>query len=96
MARKKKEFHFDFNEDADPVEELHRLRVATVKHFKTFEALAEYHSSVRPVEVILADLDEKIAREREEEARAASKGKTRAKTVRAPGKPAGRRRRTPV
>ncbi len=41
----KKEFHFDFNEDAEPVEELHRRRVAMMKHFKTLKAVMEYIDS---------------------------------------------------
>ncbi len=74
MARKKKEFHFDFNEDADPVEELHRLREATVRHFKTVDALIEYHlSEVPPTEVILARLDREIAAKRAREAHGAGK-----------------------
>jgi hypothetical protein len=59
MARK--DFHFDFDEDADPVEELHRLRVATAKHFKTDEALLEYYNSVPPIEEIRARLKAEIA-----------------------------------
>ncbi len=59
MARK--EFHFDFNEDAEPVEELHRLRVATAKHFKTSEALLEYYNSVPPIEEIRARLQAEVA-----------------------------------
>lgn len=58
MARK--DFHFDFNEDADPVEELHRLRAATAKHFKTVDALVEYHNSVPPAEEIKTRLKAEI------------------------------------
>ncbi len=94
MARKKKEFHFDFNEDADPVEELHRLRVATVRHFKTAEALFEYHNSVPPVEVILAELDEKIARQQAEEAQRKGRVKGRAQKT-TTGKTPVRQRRRP-
>lgn len=73
MARKK-EFHFDFNEDADPVEELHRLRAATAEHFKTMEALMEYHRSTPSVKEIIAELDEEIARKKAKEARSARTG----------------------
>ncbi len=62
MARK--DFHFDFNEDADPVEELHRLRVAATKHFKTVDALLEYHRATPPVKDLIAELDEEIAKKK--------------------------------
>ncbi len=56
-----KGFHFDFNEDADPVEELHRLRVATTKHFKTVEALVEYDRSLPTAKEMIAELKAEIA-----------------------------------
>ncbi len=65
----RKDFHFDFDEDAEPVEELHRLRVATTKHFKTLDALMEYHNSVPPIEEIRARLEKEIA---EKKAKAAT------------------------
>lgn len=40
---KTKRFKFDFNENADPVSELHRYRVALSKRFKTTEALINYY-----------------------------------------------------
>ena len=82
MARK--DFHFDFDEDADPVEELHRLRAATKKHFKTDEALLEYYNSVPPIEEIRARLKAEIAAK---EARAA-----RPRKVKATKKPARQRK----
>jgi hypothetical protein len=57
MARE--EFDFDFCEDADPVQELHRLRVAAAKHFKTMKATLEYLRSVPTAEEFLARLDAK-------------------------------------
>lgn len=54
-------FEFDFDENADPVEELHRLRIATAKHFKTLKAIMEYHRSTPPIKELIAELDEKIA-----------------------------------
>ncbi len=55
MARKK--FHFDFNEDAEPVEELHRYRAAVAEHFKTMEAIGEYIRSAPTAKEFLAKLD---------------------------------------
>ena len=55
------EFKFDFNEQAEPCEELHRMRVAQMKHFNTLEA---YHAHLRKMpstEDILAELDRRIA-----------------------------------
>lgn len=63
MARKFP-FEFDFNEDADPVEELHRLRVATTKHFKTLDAIMEYHRTAPSIKELIADLDEEIAKKK--------------------------------
>lgn len=68
MARKRP-FKFDFDEDADPVEELHRLRAATMKHFKTLDALMEYYRSTPPVEEILAELEKEIAENKAKDAR---------------------------
>ena len=50
-----KDFHFDFNEDADPVDELHRLRVATTRRFKTMKEHLEgtsknYHRDTETTE----------------------------------------------
>ncbi len=55
-----KEFHFDFNEDAEPVEELHRLRVATARHFKTIEAIVEYDRTLPSAKEMIAELKGKI------------------------------------
>jgi len=82
MARKK--FHFDFNEDAEPVEELHRFRVAVAEHFKTTEAIMAYVRSAPTAEEFLAGLD-------------AEKKKTESKTPRrrkaqATGTPRARRK----
>ncbi len=85
MARK--DFRFDFDEDADPVEELHRLRVATARHFKTPDALAEYHNSVPPIEEIRARLKAEIAGEKTRRARP---GKRRAAKPLCRRKPAQR------
>ncbi len=82
MARKG--FHFDFDEDADPVEELHRLRVATAKHFKTPEALLEYYNSVPPIEEIKARLRAEIA--------AKKAGVARPRTAKPIKKPSGQRK----
>ncbi len=59
MANKK--FHFDFKEDAEPVEELHRLRVATTKHFKTIEAIVEYDRTLPTAKEMIAELKAGIA-----------------------------------
>lgn len=59
----RKAFHFDFNEDADPVEELHRLRVARTRHFKTIDALVA-HDRAHPVPTareMIAELEAEIA-----------------------------------
>ncbi len=76
----KRPFKFDFNEDADPVEELHRLRVATTKHFKTIEAIMEYHRSTPSVEELIADLDREIA-ENKAKAEAKAARSRKAKSV---------------
>ena len=62
MTSNKKDFHFDFNEDADPVDELHRLRVATSRHYKTAEAYWEHLRKVPTAKEILARLNAEIAR----------------------------------
>ncbi len=81
MARKK--FRFDFNEDAEPVEELHRRRVAMMEHFKTIEAIGGYLRTVPAPEELLAQP-------------AAAEGKTSLKAVRrkakSSAKPRGKRK----
>ncbi len=75
MARK--EFCFDFNEDAEPVEELHRLRVATTKHFKTIEAIVEYDRSLPTAKEMIVELKAEIAAQKPRAASPrARKGKT--------------------
>jgi uncharacterized protein (UPF0276 family) len=64
-----KTFHFDFNEDAEPVEELHRLRVATTKHFKTIEAIVEYDRTLPTAKEMIAELKAEIAVRKERTAR---------------------------
>jgi hypothetical protein len=59
-------FKFDFNEDADPVDELHRLRVATTKHFKTLDALVEYYRSTPSIKELIAEIDAEITGEKAE------------------------------
>jgi len=83
MTPNKNDFHFDFNEDADPIDELHRLRVATAKHFKTMGAYMEYLRATPSVQEMLAEVDAEIA---EKKAKAASSRKS----------PAPRRRKTAV
>jgi hypothetical protein len=80
----RKDFHFDFDEEADPVEELHRLRVATARHFKTRDALMEYYRSTPPIEEIKARLETEIA---EKKARA-----VRARNAESSERPARRRK----
>ena len=80
MARK--EFHFDFNEEADPVDELHRLRVATTKHFKTMQEHLAYLRATPTAEEFLAQLDAEIA-----EKKAKAKPSSR---------PTSQRRKTPA
>ena len=63
MARKFP-FKFDFDEDADPVDELHRLRVATAKHFKTLDAIMEYYRSTPSIKELIAEIDAEIAEEK--------------------------------
>lgn len=59
-----KEFHFDFDETADPVDELHRLRAAKTKHFKTMDAYMEYLHDTPTVQEMIARLDAKIVEEK--------------------------------
>lgn len=69
MARKFP-FKFDFDEDADPVEEIHRLRVATAKHFKTLDAIVEYHRTAPTAKEMIAELKEEIAEKKTKQAKA--------------------------
>ncbi len=82
MARK--EFHFDFNEDAEPCEELHRLRVAMLEHFKTTKALQESLRSTPTPKEFLAQWD---AEEKKTHSKAAAH--SRAKSA---AKPRGKRK----
>lgn len=51
-----KNFKFDFNEDAEPVAELHRYRAALSTHFKTVDALMEHvHTSVAESGIVIKD-----------------------------------------
>ena len=82
MAHKK--FHFDFDEDAEPVEELHRLRVATTRHFKTIEAIVEYDRTLPTAKEMIAELKAEIV---------AKKAKaTRPRKTQSAKKPVGQRR----
>lgn len=63
MARKFP-FGFEFDEDADPVDELHRLREASIKHFKTLKAIVEYHSTLPTPKEMLAEVEEELAGKR--------------------------------
>ena len=82
MARK--EFHFDFNEDAEPVEELHRYRIAVAEHFKTMESIGEYIRSTPTVKEILAQWDA-------EEKKTLSKAPAR-RSAKSAAKPLGKRK----
>lgn len=82
MARKFP-FEFDFDEDADPVEELHRLRIASTKHFKTLEAMMEYHNSLPTAKEMLEELREEIAENKAKEAAATKAGAARVRTPKA-------------
>ncbi len=62
--KRKDEFHFDFNEDAEPVEELHRMRAAMAKHFKTTQALWDYLWSTPPLEELIAEVKAEIAQKK--------------------------------
>ena len=68
-----KDFHFDFNEDADPVDELHRLRVATTRRFKTMKEHLEYLRATPTAQEMLAELDAEIARKKAKAARPSRK-----------------------
>ncbi len=92
MARKFP-FKFDFNEDADPVEELHRLRVATAQHFKTLDAIMEYHGAAPTAREMIAELHAEIAENRtnaasSSQAKIAKKSAVRRKTAKRPVKAA--------
>ncbi len=77
----RKNFHFDFNEEAEPVEELHRLRVAATGHFKTIEAIVEYDRTLPTAKEMIAELKAEIA---------AKKAKTaRSRTPKTGKKPSG-------
>jgi len=84
MARKFP-FKFDFNEDADPVDELHRLRVATAKHFKTLDAYMEYLRTVPTAKEMIAELKAEIA-EKKAKATPSRKVKATPRTTAAPRK----------
>ncbi len=86
MARK--EFQFDFNEDADPVEELHRLRVAMTKHFKTIEAFMEYIRATPTAEEFLAQTAPEAQKPKP---KATAKARTKAPAGTRAKKPAGQR-----
>ncbi len=88
----KRPFKFDFDEDADPVEELHRLRVATARHFKTPEAISEYYRSTPSVDELIAELDREIA-ENKAKAEANAARSRKAETGKAVKKAAPARRR---
>ena len=62
--RLRAEFKFDFNEDAEPVAELHRYREAKARHFKTPEAEREYTSLTPSATVLLRELKREGAKPR--------------------------------
>ena len=65
----KKPYHFDFDEDADPVEELHRLREAKFEYFKgDINALHEYYRSMPSVEELLAQRLKEVAEKKAKKA----------------------------
>ena len=84
MTTKNNDFHFEFNEDANPVDELHRLRLASGRHFKTMTERLEYFRATPTAKEILARLDAEIARK---------KAKAAAKADRPPRKPSAPRHR---
>lgn len=91
MARK--DFHFEFDEDADPVEELHRLRVAVTRRFKTMDAIMEYHRAAPSIEEIKGRLKAEIVRKemqstRPRKIKTVQKAAGRRKTVKRPDKAA--------
>ena len=57
-----KSFEFDFNEDAEPVGEIHRLRVAMSRHFKTVEEHFAYLRSTPSAEEMIAQLQSDISK----------------------------------
>ncbi len=73
-----RDFHFDFNEDAEPVEELHRLRAAMTKHFTTSKEHWEYLRATPTVRDVLAELAMEI-RKKETKPKAAKKNSVRRK-----------------
>ncbi len=83
----RKDFHFVLNEDADPVEELHRLRRATTKQFKTMDAYMKYLHDTPSIQEMIAELDAEIAKKKTKSpsSRTSRKNKTAQK-------PAGKRK----
>ena len=61
----RKEFReqFTFNEDAEPVAELHRYRAALEKFLGTPELWDDYVHSTPPADVLLAELEAQMAEE---------------------------------
>ncbi len=57
-------FHFDFDENIEPVEELHRLRLARTKHFKTIEAIVEYDRTMPTAKEMIAILKGELAKKK--------------------------------
>jgi hypothetical protein len=72
------EFKFDYNEDAEPCSEIHRMRIAMRRHFKTDEAYYDYVARTPSAEDLLAELSRRAAAERKLEAQTV---KRTAKTV---------------
>ncbi|MDR1744894.1 MAG: hypothetical protein LBS30_03980 [Planctomycetota bacterium] len=77
----KKEFHFDFNENADPVDELHRLRAAKTKHFKTMDAYMRYLRETPSVQEMIAEVDAEIAAKKKAPAAASRKANVAPKSA---------------
>ncbi len=75
--KRKDDFHFDFNEDAEPVAELHRLRMAMTKHFKTNQEHWDYIWSTPPIEELIAEVKAEIAQKNAEAARKEAKAAKR-------------------
>ena len=69
----RKMFDFDFNEDAEPVSEIHRMRRAFAKRFKTREEQKAYYDAVPSVAEMIAGLDEEIAAEKRQAKKTAAK-----------------------
>ncbi|MDR2981538.1 MAG: hypothetical protein LBV12_04735 [Puniceicoccales bacterium] len=76
----RKDFSFDLDEDAEPVEELHRLRRATTKHFKTMDAYMKYLHDTPSIQEMIAELDAEIAK-KEVKSPASRKVKTAQKST---------------